>query len=380
MAVICAPETFSSDTGGGGAAAVPPFADDPQAGHTMIFMDDPKHKRFRSLVNKGFSARAILGIETELRRRMVALIDALPEGEPFDFVANVSRDLPLRAICLLLGMPQEDGEMLAELVDQGIENSGGEVIGREQFSKLRKYGAELIAATAGSHRRRALDHYPGAARAGRGRTRWWAAERSGARQFLSSAVRCRRRDNAQCHRRRHAGADRPSRAKGLSASRGRHGHSVALEEIMRWTTPSIYKRRTARHDVEFKGQTIKEGDRVTYWDMSANRDERVFDEPFRFDLKRAPNPHLAFGFSAHACLGASLARLEMRIAFQELLGRIETFAPEGPIDWMTSNRLLPASATCRSASESALPAKPSYSLKVTLPAPEDYTKRTKTGD
>ena len=108
MAVMCDPETFSSDLvpprRGGGTG----IHDDPQAGKTMIFMDDPRHKRFRSLVNKGFSARSILALETELRRRTVALIEAMPEGQPFDFVEAFSRDLPLQAICLLLGVPQEE--------------------------------------------------------------------------------------------------------------------------------------------------------------------------------------------------------------------------------------------------------------------------------
>ena len=74
--------------------------------------------------------------------------------------------------------------------------------------------------------------------------------------------------------------------------------------------------------------------------MSANRDAAVFDDPFRFDIARSPNRHVAFGFGAHVCLGASLARMEMRLAFSELLARIETFTPEGPVDWMPSNRLL----------------------------------------
>ena len=103
----------------------------------------------------------------------------------------------------------------------------------------------------------------------------------------------------------------------------------ALEEILRWTTPTIFKRRTATRDVDYKGHQIKEGDKVTYWEMSANRDEGVFKEPFRFDIARSPNQHLAFGFGTHVCLGASLARMEMRIAFQELLARIDTFKPEG---------------------------------------------------
>ena len=115
---------------------------------------------------------------------------------------------------------------------------------------------------------------------------------------------------------------------------------TALDEILRWTTPSIYKRRTATRDVDFKGHAIKRGDKVTYWEMSANRDAAVFDDPFRFDIGRTPNRHVAFGFGTHVCLGASLARMEMRLAFQELLARIETFTPEGPIDWMPNNRLL----------------------------------------
>ena len=115
---------------------------------------------------------------------------------------------------------------------------------------------------------------------------------------------------------------------------------IAIDEILRWTTPSIHKRRTATRDVNYKGHQIKAGDKVTYWEMSANRDAAVFDDPFRFDIARAPNRHVAFGFGVHVCLGASLARMEMRLAFSEPLSRIEVFKSEGPIEWMPSNRLL----------------------------------------
>ena len=115
---------------------------------------------------------------------------------------------------------------------------------------------------------------------------------------------------------------------------------TAIDEVLRWTTPSIHKRRTATRDVSYKGHRIKAGDKVTYWEMSANRDASVFDDPFRFDIARSPNRHVAFGFGVHVCLGASLARMEMRLAFAELLARIETFTSEGPIEWMPSNRLL----------------------------------------
>lgn len=341
MAVITDPATFSSDKGGTRTRGGTGLQDDRQAGAMLIWMDDPTHKRFRSLVNKGFSARAILALETELRRRAVALIEAMPENEPFDFVARFSRDLPLQAICLLLGVPQEERAQLAEWVDAGVAEPSGEIIAREFALKLRDYGLDLIA------RKRAKP----------------------ADDILSSIIRARLEPGEEGHEGGPltdrelvnffmllfpAGAEttRSAIGGGLRALMDHPGQMqrlrtadtaqlrTGLDEILRWTTPSIFKRRTATRDLDYKGHKVKEGDKVTYWEMSANRDERVFAEPFRFDVTRTPNLHLAFGFGTHVCLGASLARMEMRVAFQELFARIETFAPEGPIDWMPSNRLL----------------------------------------
>jgi cytochrome P450 len=115
---------------------------------------------------------------------------------------------------------------------------------------------------------------------------------------------------------------------------------TAVEEFVRWTTPSIYKRRTATADTELAGQTIRTGDKVTFWEMSANRDARTFERPFDFDITRSPNPHLGFGYGVHVCLGSMLARLEMRVGFQALLARARDFALAGEEDWMPSNRLL----------------------------------------
>jgi len=115
---------------------------------------------------------------------------------------------------------------------------------------------------------------------------------------------------------------------------------TAIEEFVRWTTPSIYKRRTACADSELAGHTIRAGQKVTFWEMSANRDERAFERPFAFDITRSPNPHLGFGYGVHVCLGSMLARLEMRVACEALLRRVTGFALAGPEDWMPSNRLL----------------------------------------
>ena len=112
----------------------------------------------------------------------------------------------------------------------------------------------------------------------------------------------------------------------------------AVEEVLRWTSATTYNRRTATHAVELAGQSIGEGDKVTLWWGSANFDERVFDDPYRFDIERDPNLHLAFGHGSHFCLGANLARLEIRLVFDVLLDRFASIEPAGPCEWTRSNK------------------------------------------
>jgi cytochrome P450 len=113
---------------------------------------------------------------------------------------------------------------------------------------------------------------------------------------------------------------------------------TAIEEILRSTTPSPAKRRTATVTAELGGHTIQPGEKVLFWEGSANRDEQVFDEPTRFDIRRSPNPHLALGHGVHYCLGANLARLEMRLMYAELLPRISSYELVAPVEWARSNR------------------------------------------
>jgi cytochrome P450 len=113
----------------------------------------------------------------------------------------------------------------------------------------------------------------------------------------------------------------------------------AIEEIVRWTTPSVYKRRTASRPVELAGTIIAARDKVTFWEMSANRDERVFADPFRFDVGRSPNPHLGFGWGTHFCLGAALARLEIKVLLDLLIERGVRIERTGDVAWMPNNRL-----------------------------------------
>ena len=114
---------------------------------------------------------------------------------------------------------------------------------------------------------------------------------------------------------------------------------TAVEEMLRWVSPVMAFRRTAQRDLEIRGQEVKEGDRVVIWYASANRDEEVFLEADRFDVGRQPNDHLGFGIGPHFCLGAHLARLEIRIMFEELLRRLPDIELDGPVARLSSKFL-----------------------------------------
>jgi cytochrome P450 len=113
---------------------------------------------------------------------------------------------------------------------------------------------------------------------------------------------------------------------------------VAIEEMVRWTSPAAYNRRTVTRAMEFHGHALRPGDKVVFWEASANRDDRVFHDAMRFDARRDPNPHLGFGHGVHHCLGATLARLEMRVIFSELLARVCDIELTGPVEWTRSNK------------------------------------------
>ncbi len=131
-------------------------------------------------------------------------------------------------------------------------------------------------------------------------------------------------------------ADHPSQLEALRADLALL--PTAVEEMVRWTSPSPSKRRTATRDVELGGCAIEAGQKVQIWEGSANRDAAVFADPDVFDITRKPNPHLGFGQGVHYCLGANLARLELRVLFEELLGRFASVKVVEPVEWTRSNR------------------------------------------
>ena len=329
VAVMRDPVTFSS--GQCGTAIV----DTPAASVTLNQSDDPHHHRLRSLVNRGFTPTTIGRLEDDLRRRAERIADAVPVGEPFDFVARVAQELPLQAICSILGVSQADRAALARIVNAGLEAETGEVLGSDHVRELGVYAQALIEE---KRRHPGDDIFSIVVHAGEDGKGEPLTDKE-LRAFFTLLFPA----GAETTRGAIAGGVQVLIEHPDQRDRLRSDPSVmktAVEEIVRWTSPSAYKRRTATRDVELSGTKIRRGDKVTYWEMSANRDERVFDEPNRLDVTRQPNPHVGFGLGTHFCLGASLARLELRIMLETLLERFDWFEPAGAPTWPPNNRLI----------------------------------------
>jgi cytochrome P450 len=342
LAVLRDPATFSSEAGGGRAGGGTTLDDLPVAALGLLnMMDPPRHTRIRLLVNKGMKPRTLAELEPALRQRARAILDAVAERGACDFLREVAAELPLQAIAGLLGVPQEDRHQLFEwttaIVDYRDRDLGGTSHSLEAaIAGLRRYGEALVARTREAPGDDMLSLVVHAGIEGA----------DGRREKLADAEVL-----SFFHLLLVAGSEttRNAIAHGLLALlqhpeqlRVLREHPAALpgavEEILRWTSPTSYNRRTATRDVELAGQKIRAGDKLTHWYPSANRDERVFAEPFRFDVRRAPNPHLAFGSGEHHCLGASLARAEMRLLFEELLARFERVELAGEVEWARSNK------------------------------------------
>lgn len=333
--VIMDPQAFSSDKGGARTAGGTTIKDELSAGKVMNQTDDPLHKRLRAIVNEGFSVKAISALEGELRRRTRALLADIKRGDQLDFALRVAREIPTQAICIVLGVPEEDRLMLADWIDHGIAAPSDEVIAEEYVRKIRRYAQGLIEAKRATP---AGDIFSTIVHA-----RFEADGSTLSDHELRSFFGLLFPAGAETTTRSISGGllsliERPEQWARLRAEPALL--KTAVEEIVRWTTPSCYKRRTATRDISFAGKKIREGDKVTFWEMSANRDERVFERPFDFDIARNPNKHLGFGAGVHFCLGSSLARLELRVVFEELLQSTLDFRLAGEPQWMPNNRLV----------------------------------------
>ncbi len=335
VAVMRDPQTFSSDRvpprKGGGTG----LNDENHAGFAINASDDPQHKRLRGLVSQGFTPRHIAALEVELRQRARMILDRISDPSDFEFMREVARELPLQAICSILGVPEEDRLELADWIDQGLETPSEGVISREHLLLVQKYGQELIEEKRRRPGKDMLSDIVQARLEGEAETQLNALELINFFLLLFPA-------GAETTRSAIGGGllaliEHPEQMQKLRDNPDLM--PLAVEEIVRWTTPSIYKRRTATRDTELAGTQIRAGDKISFWEMSANRDERAFAAPFSFDISRDPNPHVGFGTGIHICLGMPLARMELKIMFEELLARFDSFELLAPPKWMPNNRL-----------------------------------------
>jgi cholest-4-en-3-one 26-monooxygenase len=302
----------------------------------MIHMDDPAHARLRGIVSAGFTPRMIRQLEQHVVDLAVAIVDGVADKGDCDFVTDVAAELPLQVLAELLGVPLEDRWKLFDWSNRliGLEDPeyGSPVDARMALIEMFNYAYEL-----GTDRRAApRDDIVSAL---------VTAEVDGERLtdvefnmffFLLVVAGNETTRNAMSGGML-ALSEHPAQKARLLADLDGLLPS-AVEEILRWVTPVMQFRRTATRDVSLGGREVKAGDKVVMYYSSANRDEAVFGSGAgEFDVARSPNPHVAFGFGPHFCLGASLARVQMRAMFGELLRRLPGIEVAGPVERLQSN-------------------------------------------
>lgn len=340
LEVLKDPATYSSVTGGQRPYGGTLLQDLAIAGQVLNMMDDPRHTQIRRLVSSGLTPRMIGRVEDDLRTRARGLLDAVVPGEPFDFLVAVAAELPMQMICILLGVPESERHWLFEAIEPQFDFGGSRKASLSQLSeaeagsRMYAYGQELIASKRANPTDDMLSVVANATVEDETAPALSDLELYLFFSLLFSA-------GAETTRNAVAGgllalADHPDQLRVLRSDFGLL--PTAVEEMVRWTSPSPSKRRTATRDVTLGGQPIRAGQKVQIWEGSANRDADVFDRADEFDITRKPNPHLGFGQGVHYCLGANLARLELRVLFEELLTRFGDVRVAGPVEWTRSNR------------------------------------------
>lgn len=319
------------------------------ARRTFQETDPPEHMMTRIKVAKAFSKPVIAQFEEDIRKLCDEILDEALAQDSFDATKEIARQLPMRMLGRILGLPDEDLPWLVEKGDALIANTDPDFTDHvldqmttDEFrmmpfnspagAELFQYAKKLMADKDASGDTSGVLHMiRQPARDGSVITEeefrnffclLVAAGNDTTRYSIAAGIQ------AMCHQ--------PELIEQMQA--GGDIWDTAPDEIIRWATPAIYFRRTAMQDYELHGKTIREGDKVLFWWASANRDEATFDDPFRVDLFRSPNKHLSFGQGGpHVCLGMWLARLEVRVLFQELAKRIKSVQADGDHEFLRSN-------------------------------------------
>jgi len=309
-----------------------------EGGETLLGMDPPVHTRYRKLVNRGFTPRMIAMLEEKIRIVTAAVVSEAIERGEVDFVVDMAARLPLVVISDLMGIPAADRDLLFRWTNQLMGQDDPEYnssledamqAGMDMYSYAQELAdrarreptddiiSTLVSADVDGDQLSDMDFnrfFELLILAGNETTR--TAIANGMKAFL----------------------DHPDQFTRLA-----HDPTLidtATAEILRWASPALFFRRNVIEDVDYKGVALRRGDKVSIWFASANRDEDVFDDPFRFDIGRNPNPHVTFGGGGpHYCLGAHLARLELKIFFTELHRRVRNVEALGAPTFLRSNFL-----------------------------------------
>jgi cytochrome P450 len=312
--------TFSSERGG-------TFIDDQtdealaQLRLSILNMDAPKHNRYRRLVSKGFTPRMVGQLLENVERRAVRIVDDVCERGEAEFVEELAGKLPLEMICEMIGLPEADWPRMFEISNLLIGRDDPDFQGVQPGPE--EAAAEIYAycdAVAADRRANPRDDLM---------TTLVHAELDGDRLnelelnlfFVTLVVAGNETTRNLINHAMLGLLDHPDQAERLR--RDPSLWDTAVEEMLRWGTSITNFRRTATRDTELRGRTIAEGDKVVLYYTSANRDEEVFDDPNTFDVGRTPNDHVTFGGGGvHFCLGANLARAEIRAIMRQLVERL----------------------------------------------------------
>jgi cholest-4-en-3-one 26-monooxygenase len=341
------PKTFSSAAKYGGVVGLedPPTPEAKKEleeaaalqGNMMLYMDPPDHTLYRKIVHDGFRPRMIWALEEKIRERAVRTIeDAIAKGS-CDFVTEIAAEVPLQAIAELLGVPMEDRHKLFDWSNRMIGSIDPEYAVSEEHVRnaqveMFMYAKELADERKANPRNDIVTTLLQSEVDGHS-----LSELDFNLFFLLLAVAGNETTrNAMSHGMA-AFLDNPDQYQVLVEDPS--VIDLAVEEIVRWASPVMYFRRNVTQDYELRGTQLKAGDKVSIWYISANRDEDVFTDPFAFNIRRdhIAEPHVAFGHGQHFCLGFNLARLEIKVVFEELAKRVTKIESVGDISRLRSN-------------------------------------------
>jgi len=302
----------------------------------MLNMDPPLHTRYRRLVNKGFTPRMIRDLEEKVVASTDGILDAVCEQGTADFVEQISAELPLQVIAELMGVPQEDRHLVFDWSNRMVGADDPEYQITDEASG--QAAMELYAYADQLCEQKRLDPHTDLFSV------LTQAEIEGDRLsqleldlfFLLLSVAGNETTRNLISGAMVAFFDHPDQWERLRDDRSLL--PSAIEEMLRFVSPVMHFRRQATTDVVIGDQRVSEGDKVVFWHISANRDETVFADPDRFDIGRTPNNHMAFGGGGpHFCLGANLARMEIRVMFDRLLDRMPDIHLDGDVQRLRSN-------------------------------------------